>query len=223
MTEEVSGIKSKPVYSPLQYDPKSRWSLFIGEGEGLIGLINLLSSSELIRSVTTNLMYTGSDVEKAYAQSYFSPGRCNKISRLENQDALLAELPQILVDSRMGLRLYISGSETFLWKVAGIARAADMHKSEYNMQLIGSTSIALITKPPAKASQPIYTSVMVVVCHLSIAITFLARWGLISAFGSMLKFMEKSQNARSYIDEHRFFLYRTSHSCGSNYTVDKTL
>lgn len=138
MTEEISGIKSKPAYSPLQYDPKSRWSLFIGEGEGLIGLINLLSSTESIRAVTTNFMYTGSDVEKAFAQSYFSADRCNKISRFENQDTLLAELPEILANSHMGLRLYICGSETFLWKVAGIARAAGMHKSEYNMQLIGS-------------------------------------------------------------------------------------
>ena len=62
MTEEVPGIKSKPVYNPLQYDSKSRWSLLIGEGEGLIGLINLLSSSDSIRPVTTNFMYTGSDV-----------------------------------------------------------------------------------------------------------------------------------------------------------------
>jgi len=138
MAEDISGIKSKPVYSQLQYDPKSRWNLFIGEGEGLIGLINLLSSTESIRSITTNLMYTGSDVEKAYAQAYFTPDRCNKVSRFENQDALLAALPEILASSHMGLRLYICGSETFLWKVAGIARAAGMHKSEYNMQLIGS-------------------------------------------------------------------------------------
>jgi hypothetical protein len=95
MTEEVPGIKSKPVYSPLQYDPKSRWSLMIGEGEGLIGLINLLNNSDSIRSLTNHFMYTGSSVEKDYAQSYFSPNRCNKISQFENQDTLLAELPKI--------------------------------------------------------------------------------------------------------------------------------
>jgi hypothetical protein len=138
MTEEVPGIKSKPVYSPLQYDPKSRWSLMIGEGEGLIGLINLLNSSDSIQSLTNHFMYTGSNVEKDYAHSYFSPNRCNKISQFENQDTLLAKLPQILANSHMGLRLYICGSETFLWKVAGVSRAAGMHKSEYNMQLIGS-------------------------------------------------------------------------------------
>lgn len=138
MTEEVSGIKSKPAYSSLQYDPKTRKSLFIGEGEGLTGLINLLSSSESIRSLTTSVMYTGSDTERTYAQSYFSPDRRDKISLFENQDMLFAELPKILADSHMGLRLYICGSEIFLWKVAGIARATGMHKSEYNMQLIGS-------------------------------------------------------------------------------------
>lgn len=140
MAEELSDTTSKPVYSPLQFDPKSRWSLFIGEGEGLIGLINLLSNSEGIRAVTTNFMYTGSDVEKAYAQAYFTPERCNKINRYENQDALLAALPEILASSHMGLRLYICGSETFLWKVASHARAAGMHKSEYHMQLIGSNA-----------------------------------------------------------------------------------
>ena len=138
MSEEYLDIKSKPVYNPLEFDPKSRWSLLIGEAEGLIGLINLVRNFPAIRPINTNLMYTGSDVEKAYAQAYFTQARCSKVSRFENQDALLASLPGVLANNKMGLRLYICGSEAFLWKVAKIARNAGMHKSEYHMQLVGS-------------------------------------------------------------------------------------
>jgi hypothetical protein len=138
MTEEISGIKSKPVYNILQYDPKSRSNLLIAEDDGLIGLANLLSSSELIPSLTTNVMYSGSCIEKSNSKSYLSPDRYNKMSSFDSVDTLLSALPQALAKSQMGLRLYICGSEMFLWSVANIAKAAGMHKSEYNMQLIGS-------------------------------------------------------------------------------------
>ena len=138
MADEYLNFTTKPVYSNLEYDLNSRWTLLIGEGEGLIGLINLLNNSPTMRAVNTNLLFTGNDVEKAFAQSYFSQHRCSKVSRFENQDALLADLPEVLANSHMGLRLYICGSEAFLWNVAKIARAAGMHKSEYHMQLIGS-------------------------------------------------------------------------------------
>ncbi|MFT5259557.1 MAG: hypothetical protein ACI9J2_000999 [Saprospiraceae bacterium] len=140
MAETTSGIRSKPQYTKLQHDPLSRWNLFIGEGDGLIGLINLLNNSDTISSAATTFLYTGKDVEKAYAQAYFTTDRCSKVSRFEDKDALLAALPNILEKSFMGLRLYISGSEAFLWKIHQLASKHGMHKSEINMELNGSSA-----------------------------------------------------------------------------------
>ena len=138
MTEEIAGIKSKPVYNILQYDPKSRSNLLISEGNGLEGLADLLNGSKSIKPLSTNVMYTTHGVETLNSNSYIASDRCNRIRLFDSVNALLENLPQTLANSQMGLRLYICGSEIFLWRVANIARAAGMHKSEYNMQLIGS-------------------------------------------------------------------------------------
>ncbi len=140
MTETASGIRSKPQYSQLQHDPLSRWNLLIGESDGLIGLINLVNNSPIMQAAATAVLYTGADVEKAYAQAYFTTDRCAKVSRFEDKDALLSALPEILEKSFMGLRIYISGSEAFLWKIQKIASQHGMHKSEINMELNGSTA-----------------------------------------------------------------------------------
>ena len=138
MTEASSGIRSKPQYSKLQHDPLSRWNLLIGEGDGLIGLINLLNASPTIKPAATTLLYTGTDVEKAYIQAYFTSDRCAKVSRFEDRDALVKAIPEVLEKSFMGTRLYISGSEAFLWKVQHSAHECGMHSSEVHMELHGS-------------------------------------------------------------------------------------
>lgn len=136
--EEYIDIKSKPIYVPLEFDPKTRDALLVGEGEGLRGLIDLVSNSPAMRPKNTHVMYAGSDEEKSDAHAYFTQDHCSDISQFENQDALLAVLPEVFANSKMGLRLYICGAEAFLWKVAKIARDAGMHKSEYRMKLMGS-------------------------------------------------------------------------------------
>ncbi len=138
MAEANSGIRSKPHYSRLQHDPLTRWNLLIGEGDGLIGLINLMNASPTINPASTTFLYTGTDVEKAYAQSFFTDARCARINRFEDKDALLKALPEILDQNFMGTRLYISGSEAFLWKVQHVANKCGMHKSEIHMELHGS-------------------------------------------------------------------------------------
>ena len=136
--EEYIDIKSKPIYVPLEFDPKSRWSLLIAESEGLRGLIDLCSNSPAMKATESNVMFAGTDAEQIDAQTFFTSECCKQLSQFDNQDALLEELPTVLANSRMGLRLYISGAEAFIWKVAKIARDAGMNKSEYNLKLMGS-------------------------------------------------------------------------------------
>lgn len=136
--EEYIDIKSKPMYVPLEFDPNSRFTLLIGETEGLRGLIDLVNNSPAMKAQDTNVMYAGADQEQSESQAFFTKDHCNNLSQFENQDALLEALPEVLENSIMGLRLYICGAEAFLWKVAKIARDAGMHKSEYHMKLLGS-------------------------------------------------------------------------------------
>ena len=139
MSAEPWAIRSKPEYTKLEHDPLTRWNLFIGEGEGLIALINLFNSSPAIKPAATTFLYTGTNVEKAYAQAYFSD-RCSRVRRFENKDVLLKGLPEVLENCFMGTRLYISGSEGFLWKVQNAAKELGMHESEFNLELMGSNA-----------------------------------------------------------------------------------
>lgn len=136
--EEYIDIKSKPIYVPLEFDPQSRWSLLVGETEGLRGLIDLCSNSSAMKAADTSVMFAGSATERADAESYFNDENCNQIHQFDNHDALLTALKDVLSNSKMGLRLYICGAEAFIWKVAKIARDAGMNKSEYNLKLMGS-------------------------------------------------------------------------------------
>ncbi|MEH6455544.1 MAG: dimethylamine monooxygenase subunit DmmA family protein [Cocleimonas sp.] len=136
--EEYIDIKSKPIYVPLEFDPKSRWSLLIAESEGLRGIIDLCSNSPAMKASNSSIMFAGNDAEQSDAQNFFNNERCNQLNQFDNQDALLADLPAVLANSKMGLRLYICGAEAFIWKVAKIARDAGMNKSEYNLKLMGS-------------------------------------------------------------------------------------
>ena len=136
--EEYIDIKSKPIYVPLEFDPQSRWSLLIAESEGLRGIIDLCSNSPAMKASDNSVLFAGNESEQSEAQTYFTNDNCNQLDQFEDQDALLEALPNILANSKMGLRLYMCGSEVFIWKVAKIARDAGMNKSEYNMKLIGS-------------------------------------------------------------------------------------
>ncbi|MGK0273208.1 MAG: hypothetical protein ACI88H_003887 [Cocleimonas sp.] len=136
--EEYIDIKSKPIYVPLEFDPKSRWSLLIAESEGLRGLVDLCNDSSAMEATATSVMYAGTDAEQSDALTFFTNDQCNLLNQFETQDSLLAALPDVLANSKMGLRLYICGSEAFIWKVAKLARDAGMNKSEYNLKLIGS-------------------------------------------------------------------------------------
>lgn len=136
--EEYIDIKSKPIYVPMEYDSKSRFALLIGETEGLRGLIDLVSNSDGMRADDTNVLFAGTSADKSDAKSYFNKDHCNQLTTFDSTESLLAALPDVLANSKMGLRLYICGAEAFLWNVAKIARDAGMHKSEYHMKLIGS-------------------------------------------------------------------------------------
>ena len=136
--EEYIDIKSKPIYVPLEFDPKSRWSLLIAESEGLRGLIDLSSNSPQMKASDTSVMFAGTDAEQSDAEDFFNGNQCNQLSQFDTQDQLLDALPKVLANSKMGLRLYICGAEAFIWKVAKLARDAGMNKSEYNLKLLGS-------------------------------------------------------------------------------------
>jgi len=134
MSEE---IRSKPVYTELVPDRSGLQHVLVGEGPGAEVLLNLCRAWQ-------------ADAESPeYAIFYYDSGDCQWVSKLNEQpgdavgiftaqDDLENSLRRKLATVHMGARLYVAGSESFIWRVVNIARAAGMEEDAMQMQRCGT-------------------------------------------------------------------------------------
>ena len=123
----TSGIKSKPVYPGLSPDAAATHHVLIGEGSGEAVLARLQRELTEPGFGTTSsgtqvsVFYTpgtGSDQQgEALAQD-----AGDLLNHFEDSDALCVALGDYLGGLGMGTRLYVAGSESFLWQVVASAR-----------------------------------------------------------------------------------------------------
>lgn len=124
------GIKSRPIYEKLSLDPS--------------GLRHLLVSCAPEYSI--NLSGTDPDeleiwiVDGRQQEAVVSIPVTDRKRSFRSQRQLLDRLTSRLAEERMGLRLYGSGTEDFLWDVYGVAQKAGMNKQEIFLSHAGSWS-----------------------------------------------------------------------------------
>ena len=92
--EEYIDIKSKPIYVPLEFDPKSRWSLLVAESEGLRGLIDLCSNSPSMKAADSRVMFAGTEAEQAERTDFIAYVKDKKAMDLMiPSEILIGEVP----------------------------------------------------------------------------------------------------------------------------------
>jgi hypothetical protein len=133
----VTGIKSKPVYTPLAPDLRGRYHLMVGHGVGsepLLRVLRDLRAAAPESGVRTRVLFVGSSEEKFRAEG------AADVSLFEQEEELLARLQDVLNHSVMGTRLYVAGPESFMGLVMRIARHFNLNKDEVRAEECGASA-----------------------------------------------------------------------------------
>jgi dimethylamine monooxygenase subunit C len=110
----VKGIKSRPVYTGLTIDAHAKRHIFAIEGEGVEAVLDQVKANGSAFLSTSE---------------FLTIGPATRINALKPHDAwnaptipiLLYRLRAMLQNAKMGLRLYISGTEGFIGQVMQVA------------------------------------------------------------------------------------------------------
>jgi dimethylamine monooxygenase subunit C len=154
----VTGIKSKPVYAPLQADTRGRYHLMLGMGVGAAPLLRVIaemrSAAEQALKNTRVLFVpdaghgaaeagrAGAVVQPtggaALEVEQFRAAAVGDVRAFAGTPALLEHFRTTLGQSLMGTRLYVAGPESFIGLVMKIALEFNLNKDEIRAEECGS-------------------------------------------------------------------------------------
>lgn len=125
----ITGIKSRPVYDVLHLFPAGAHHILVGQGSGGKALLRLLAMMREVLAKTSVIYstesFSGVDLDAEL--------RCVEVGRHDtfaSNDDAVAALDKILGKSRMGTRLYVAGSESFIGSVMQVASKFNMNSDE---------------------------------------------------------------------------------------------
>ena len=137
----TSGIKSKPVYSPLSADTRGRFHLMLGFGPGggpLLRVIEELRAASPPMLAHTRVLFLP-DASVPRFEPAAPPGSAAvTVQSFTDKTTLLLEFRRILDASLMGTRLYLAGPESFLGLALRIALEFNMNKDEVRAEQTGT-------------------------------------------------------------------------------------
>jgi dimethylamine monooxygenase subunit C len=164
----ASGIKSKPIYSPLRADTRGRYHLMLGRGPGGVALLRVLgelkaAAPALLKDTrvlfvpdaapdtrgASNSVATGVAVHESAAPNSTAIDALRTVEQLRQMGpagvqpfpdatALLSEFRSVLDQSLMGTRLYVAGPESFIGLAMRIALEFNLNKDEIRAEEMGT-------------------------------------------------------------------------------------
>jgi ferredoxin-NADP reductase len=150
----VTGIKSKPVYAPLQADIRGRYHLMLGMGVGAAPLLRVIEEMRAAAPQSlknTRVLFVpdggngaaaaGADAAGVSAVSErerFSAASVGQVQEFATIPALLEQFRTTLAQSLMGTRLYVAGPESFIGLVMKIALEFNLNKDEIRAEECGT-------------------------------------------------------------------------------------
>ena len=138
----VTGIKSKPVYAPLQADTRGRFHLMLGMGIGAAPLLRVIEEMRLAAAHSlknTRVMFVP-DAGASPAIEQFKAASLGDVGQFPQTPALLAQFRTLLGDAYMGTRLYVAGPESFIGLVMKIALEFNLNKDEIRAEECGTAA-----------------------------------------------------------------------------------
>jgi NAD(P)H-flavin reductase len=139
----VTGIKSKPVYTPLAPDLRGRYHLMVGHGVGsepLLRVLRELRAAAPDSGARTRIFFVGNATERVASGGQFRAAGASDVRLFESDAELLKDLHEVLTQSFMGTRLYVAGPESFMGLVMRSAREFNLNKDEVRAEECGVTA-----------------------------------------------------------------------------------
>jgi hypothetical protein len=139
----VTGIKSKPVYAPLQADTRGRYHLMIGMGVGAAPLLRVIAemhsvSAQSLKNTRVLFVPDTANAGATSAVERFAAAAVGDVQAFPGTAALLERFRAILGQSLMGIRLYVAGPESFIGLVMKIALEFNLNKDEIRAEECGA-------------------------------------------------------------------------------------
>jgi dimethylamine monooxygenase subunit C len=146
----VTGIKSKPIYAPLQADSRGRYHLMLGMGVGAAPLLRVIEEMRIAAAAqtlpNTRVLYVpdGGDAKAAADQGSTATeverfrAAVGNVQAFPATAALLEEFRSTLAKSLMGTRLYVAGPENFIGLAMKIALEFNLNKDEIRAEECGT-------------------------------------------------------------------------------------
>ena len=137
----ITGIRSKPVYAPLQPDLGGRYHVMVGHGIGaapLTRLLNDFSRSAPDALARTRAWYVADPAASATDVAAFRASRVAEMRSFTAIDALLQDLTAALDEALMGTRLYVAGPESFMGLVMRVAYQFNLVQDEVRAEECGT-------------------------------------------------------------------------------------
>jgi dimethylamine monooxygenase subunit C len=127
-------IKSKPIYTSLIWHETATSHLVVAQGQGGMAVLKLFQQMHPKQPVT--VLYQSQD--NADYTSTLKKVVPEDLHTLETEQALVETLKSIMPLKRMGLRIYVTGSEGFMWAVAEAVKSFGVEDLDIMKELTGT-------------------------------------------------------------------------------------
>jgi dimethylamine monooxygenase subunit C len=139
----VTGIKSKPVYAPLQADMRGRYHLMLAMGVGAAPLLRVIAEMQGAAPhalKNTQVLFVADSTAAADSPGIeqFRAAAVGGAESYPTTAALLSEFKDVLASSLMGTRLYVAGPESFIGLAMKIALEFNLNKDEIRAEECGT-------------------------------------------------------------------------------------
>ena len=148
----VTGIKSKPVYAPLQADTRGRYHLMLGMGVGAAPLLRVIADMRMAAAQSlqnTRVLFVPDAGAAPGNNAMHAAGALSEVEQFEaaavgevhafpSTPALLEQFRAFLRQSLMGTRLYVAGPESFIGLAMKIALEFNLNKDEIRAEECGT-------------------------------------------------------------------------------------
>jgi len=107
----ITGIRSKPVYAPLQPDLQGRFHLMVGHGVGgapLLRVLQQLQQAESAAPARTRVLYVADATACEVFATQYRAANVSEVRLFNDDTALLTAFESVLQGSLMGTRLRVS-------------------------------------------------------------------------------------------------------------------